>query len=141
MNLDLREILKDAPKGMELYSVAHGTVKLYEIVKRSEYPIGVKDRRGVVYWFTSKGQLLDFAEVETSLFPSKENRDWSTFKLPRWRAKDRYYYYVTAFGEVAQYLDNNSEMDLKIWKSGNYFQTEEKAKNSKIYKAFHDEES
>jgi hypothetical protein len=138
ISLDLVEILRNAPQDMELHSTAHGTVKLYLVLKCGQnYPIGVKHKNGLIYWFTSDGKLLDADDAETILFPSKENRDWSTFKLPRWRAeKHSCYYYISAFGEISSATDDRTGFDTGIWEAGNYFKTEEEAKNSKFYKVF-----
>jgi hypothetical protein len=141
--INLVEILKDAPQGMELYSVAHGVVKLHTILKDKDnrYPIGIENRFGVVHYLTTKGQLFDFDDLETILFPSKENRDWSTFETLRWRAeRHSYYYYVSAYGGICDYTDDRSSFDDNMWNVGNYFKTEEEAKNSKFYKVFHEEE-
>ena len=81
-NLNLVEILKDCPKGTKLYSTIFGEVEfvdcdnLYQIIvtKESKY-----------YCFTSEGVFI-FKNIkynlgECSLFPSKDQRDWSKFKL------------------------------------------------------------
>jgi hypothetical protein len=140
--IDLVEILKDAPIDTELYSTAHGIVKLISVLKCGEnYPIGTKHENGMIYWFTADGKSLDDSNAETILFPSKENRDWSTFEIPRWRAKkDFNYYYISVLGEVCGGTDDRSSFDDDIWKMGNYFETKEEAKNSKFYKVFHEKE-
>jgi hypothetical protein len=143
--LNLCEILKDAPGGIELYSTLHGTV-LFDAVRihpngGNAFPIVVMDNHGDDQYFTKEGKYFDSEECECILFPSKENRDWSTFKLPRWRAeKHSCYYYISAFGEISSATDDVTGFDTEIWKIGNYFKTEEDAKNSKFYKVFHDEE-
>ena len=80
-NLNLIEILKDCPKGTKLYSTVFGEVEfvdcdnLYQIIvaKESKY-----------YCFTSKGVFIfngiKYNLGECSLFPSKDQRDWSKFK-------------------------------------------------------------
>ena len=81
-NLNLVEILKDCPKGTKLYSTVFGEVEfvdcdnLYQIIvtKESKY-----------YCFTSEGAFI-FKNIkynlgECSLFPSKDQRDWSKFEL------------------------------------------------------------
>ena len=77
--LDLCEILKNAPRGLKLWSVIYGEVKLsYTLSKSEDYSIffdrGRTDSRGRHY--------ANFKGGECTLFPSKDNRDWSTFKLP-----------------------------------------------------------
>jgi len=81
--LDLCEILKDAPKGLKLYSTIYGEVE-FKFVESS-------GKLCVVRFLASDG---NFASVltdgrdnreyngECTIFPSFANRDWSTFKLP-----------------------------------------------------------
>ena len=80
-NLNLVEILKDCPKGTKLYSTIFGEVEfvdcdnLYQIIvaKESKY-----------YCFTSEGVFIfkgiKYNTGECTLFPSKDQRDWSKFK-------------------------------------------------------------
>ncbi len=83
--LNLCEILKDCPKGTKLYSTVFGEVKFDGIsdAKEDKYPIMVsKYGKESDYSFTLKsdGIPTDFVDAECCLFPSKDNRDWSTFK-------------------------------------------------------------
>ena len=87
-NLDLTKILKDAPKGTKLWSPICGECELKGITKDVAYPITclTKDHKGE--WetlvFTSKGEYcVDYDNTECVLFPSKENRDWAAFKVPK----------------------------------------------------------
>jgi hypothetical protein len=143
-NIDLREILKNAPKGMELYSAIHGPVKFERVhtgVNGSNfYPIEVIDEQDCDQYYTADGKYFNLENAECVLFPSKDNRDWSTFKLPIWRAKKGcYYFYVSVWGEVVKSTDFYINTDNDIWKSGNYFKTVDDAMNSKIYNAFNRE--
>lgn len=82
-DINLIEILKDAPKGTKLYSAIHGEVTL-------EYPfpydegddcVLVRTNNGIRALFRRDGKILK--DGECLLFPSKENRDWSTFIAPK----------------------------------------------------------
>ena len=84
-NLNLIEILKDAPKGTKLWSPICGDCILdkidtrYTTVNYAIYCLTVNDHSPV--HFTANGKYtLCFDDGECVLFPSKENRDWSTFK-------------------------------------------------------------
>lgn len=79
-NLNLLEILKDAPKGTRLYSTIWGYVELREVLS---YSVICKDNGGVDWNFRNNGHLLasNTEYGECVLFPSKEQRDWSKFKL------------------------------------------------------------
>ena len=86
-NLDLRQILKDAPEGLGLWSYACGICEFKQIVKYTDYPIVCKtiNKNGeiVSIEFTKEGKRdTIYSNGECVLFPSKENHDWSTFKLP-----------------------------------------------------------
>lgn len=82
--LDLTKILKDCPKGTKLYSPLFGEVTFVGIDEGHSYPIDIE------YCFETKRfsfteQGLYFKEEpngECLLFPSKDQRDWSKFKVP-----------------------------------------------------------
>ena len=79
-NLNLEKILKYCPKGTKLYSTVFGEVKLEEVKENSKYPIMVNPKIGGSESFTSSGRWMDNYDGECTLFPSKEQRDWSKFK-------------------------------------------------------------
>ena len=78
--INIAEILKDCPKGMELYSPIYGKVQLLEVDSNSEYSIKTVtsiDRPGS---FTSDGRLYEnYPSAECLIFPSREMRDWTRF--------------------------------------------------------------
>ena len=79
-NLNLVEILKDCPEGTKLYSPIIGEVE-FKRIKYCEYPIVTCSKNGNrILSFTKDG--LFFSEGECiMLFPSKDQRDWSKFKV------------------------------------------------------------
>ena len=79
-DLNLLEILKDAPKGTRLYCTIWGEM---ELVKVLTYVVICKDNGGVEWNFKDNGNLFasNTEDGECVLFPSKEQRDWSKFKL------------------------------------------------------------
>ena len=81
-NLNLVEILKDCPKGTKLYSLIYGYVELEELFQDKDalYPIRVKLRDNALDEFTKDGRINADYSGECTLFPSKEQRDWSQFK-------------------------------------------------------------
>ena len=82
-NLNLAEILKDCPKGTKLYSTIHGNVELAGVyLKDDTYPIEIKigESSEMICDITNDGRLLGDFPGECTLFPSKEQRDWSKFK-------------------------------------------------------------
>lgn len=78
--INIAEILKDCPKGMELYSPVYGKVELWKVNSNSVYSIMTAtsiDRAGS---FTSEGRLYEkYPSSECLLFPSSVMRDWSKF--------------------------------------------------------------
>lgn len=87
-NLDLREILKNAPEGLELWSYACGTCYFLQIVKYTDYPIICKtvnkDGKVIIIGFTKDGRIdISYDNGKCVLFPSEQNHDWSTFIVPK----------------------------------------------------------
>ena len=83
-NLNLVEILKDCPKGTKLYSTIYGDVELVKVYLRDDNscPIEIKIGEGseMICDITNDGRLLGNFPGECTLFPSKDQRDWSKFK-------------------------------------------------------------
>ena len=79
-NLNLVEILKDCPKGTKLYSTVFGKVEFKCIEKNAIYPIIVRPDENTVCRVTADGRTLVRFYGECTLFPSREQRDWSKFK-------------------------------------------------------------
>lgn len=96
--LNLVEILKDCPKGTKLYSTILGEVKLYEVRYSTDtYPICIETMSGSQYWLTSDGRYMNCYDEECTLFPSKEQRDWSKFKQlvkPKFKVGDKIVYRI-----------------------------------------------
>ena len=78
--INIAEILKDCPKGMELYSPIYGKVELLEVDSNYEYSITIVtgiERPGS---FTTCGRFYEnYPSAECLLFPSREMRDWTKF--------------------------------------------------------------
>ena len=89
-NIDLTKILKDCPKGTKLYSTIFGEVEFEHIetdFRRQYVIIELKDL--LLERITFDGKLYNCYDGECTLFPSKEQRDWSKFTAP-WRKKDKF---------------------------------------------------
>ena len=90
-NIDLTKILKDCPKGWEFYSSVLGEVKFVEICddEKESNPILVKvGKLAYTTGFTKEGFYL-IGKGECTLFPSKDQRDWSKFTAP-WYKKEKF---------------------------------------------------
>lgn len=105
-NIDLTKILKDCPKGWKFYSSVYGDVEFVEILPNIPFP-NRSQENGL---YLLKNLMLerpirlkaDFFEYgisnagehrkgvgECTLFPSREQRDWSKFTAP-WYKKEKF---------------------------------------------------
>ena len=84
-NLNLVEILKYCPEGTKLYSTVYGDVELVRVyLDDNTYPIEIKINEGSdMIYITNDGRLFDDFRGECTLFPSKDQRDWSKFKIKK----------------------------------------------------------
>ena len=82
-NLNLVEILKDCPKGTKLYSTIHGEVEFDGIGNSGAYRVEFKTENGEYAGVTTDGRYLNYLNGECILFPSKDQRDWSKFKVKK----------------------------------------------------------
>ena len=88
-NIDLTQILKDCTEGFELYSNVYGKVMFEKIKGDSLYPIVVSNKEGGLDSFTADGKMLIDYDGECTLFPSKDQRDWSKFSV-HWNKKEKF---------------------------------------------------
>lgn len=79
-NLDLSAILRNCPEGIILYSTLCGEVKFKGTAGDVIVAYTVDDGNEID--FSKDGSYFAFDGGECLLFPSKDNRDWSTFKVP-----------------------------------------------------------
>lgn len=90
-NIDLTKILKNCPKGWWFYSSVLGEVEFVEICddEKESNPIWVKvGKLAYTTGFTKEGVYLK-GKGECTLFPSKDQRDWSKFTAP-WYKKEKF---------------------------------------------------
>ena len=107
--IDLTKILKDCPEGTKLYSTIYGDVKFHHIATCSPYPIIIENAGGV-FSVTKRGMhIIDYEDnAECTLFPSKDQRDWSKFTTP-WHKKERFDpKTLKPFDKVLARIDNQS---------------------------------
>src|SRR5574344_199586 len=86
-NIDLTKIIEGCPKGTKFYSSDFGEVTFFEISSHDwdHYPIklhyrGEVSSRPLVTTLTKNGQNYYGYDGECTLFPSKDQRDWSKFE-------------------------------------------------------------
>lgn len=82
--LNIAELLKDCPKGMELYSTIYGTV-YFDGVRDTGYAvlIDIKTSCNTEVQFYPDGKFNTYySDSEMTLFPSKDVRTWEGFQRP-----------------------------------------------------------
>lgn len=83
-NLDLTKILDGCPEGTKFYSSVYGEVAFIEITNANHFPIKLKyytiDKFALTTLVTKDGQIEYDCNGECTLFPSKDQRDWSMFE-------------------------------------------------------------
>ena len=81
---NLISILKHCPEGTKLYSPIYGEVTLYSVNNRHIDVIATDYSDETTHIkFSRLGRLiLGYSNAECVLFPSKDQRDWSKFKIP-----------------------------------------------------------
>ena len=81
----IMNIINKIKVGEKYYTTVYGYVTIFSINKKEKYPIHIKDNKGVSHFLTEEGYLyLKYNDqAECIIFPSKENRDWSTCNYPK----------------------------------------------------------
>ena len=81
-NLDLTKILKDCPTGNKFYTPVWGVVSFRKLLEDKNYAISIDTCSGNVC-LTKEGYYLLRNDTECIIFPSKDQRDWSKFKVKK----------------------------------------------------------
>ena len=87
-NIDLTKILKNCPKGTKFYSTIFGEVEFLGFYEDEGYAITIKRNFDIAH-ITKDGRYLSSFNGECTLFPSKDQRDWSKFTAP-WYKKEKF---------------------------------------------------
>ena len=90
-NIDLTKILENCPEGWEFYSSNVGNVRFVRLkLEDSDYPIIFRVEGRREFSCTKEGWYWkDYPDAECTLFPSKDQRDWSKFTAP-WYKKEKF---------------------------------------------------
>ena len=78
-NIDLTKILEGCPTGTKFYSTIFGKVSLMGVHNNADLPIVIITGQGLI-GLTSDGRYFSQYDGECTLFPSKDQRDWSKFE-------------------------------------------------------------
>lgn len=107
--MNIAERLKGYPRGTKLYSPILGEVTFVKVNQTNTYPIVTKAANGGDAVFTSDGRYFaDYVDAECMLFPSKENRDWNTFKVNNPQ-------FPTTFEECCKLLNDSSIEENEVY--------------------------
>ena len=87
--IDLTKILKNCPRGWKFYSLIYGEVEFDTIINDNTYPIIFITKNNSTISVMSNGGHVEIFDGECTLFPSKDQRDWSKFTAP-WYKKERF---------------------------------------------------
>ena len=83
-NIDLTKILEGCPEGTKFYSSNYGNVQFIGINLASPYPIRLMAKNVnndiTDVSVTKRGTHHSYFDGECTLFPSKDQRDWSKFE-------------------------------------------------------------
>lgn len=113
--INLVNILKHCPEGTKLYSPVFGEVTLYSVDNRNIDVIATDYNDETTHIeFSHLGRLiLGFPHAECVLFPSKDQRDWSKFRIPTKKGD------VIMFnGQVPCLVTGDYSQDKKAWVCG-----------------------
>ena len=115
-NIDLKKILKHCPRGTRLYSTTFGYVNFKMLIPSSEYPIIVYCKEEInEKSFTADGKFMKNYDAECTLFPSKDQRDWSKFTAP-WCYNDESIKPKFKVGDIIRHKETNKDDVYKISK-------------------------
>ena len=84
-NLDLTKILEGCPIGTKFYSSIFGEVSLKSISTSDKYPIRIQAYSKFVtlqvcFYYTKDGRYSCAYDGKCTIFPSRDQRDWSKFE-------------------------------------------------------------
>lgn len=88
--MNIAEILKDCPKGTKLYSPIYGDLSLLSVQLDFNYPICCLVIRSGNFMDYMKDGKCSMTDAEPTLFPSKEQRDWSKFGVTDQESKHQF---------------------------------------------------
>lgn len=84
--LTISDRLRNAPSGLKLFSPAYGEIEFCRVL--SNYNIETKKDGFSVCVFRADGRINALEGSECLLFPSKENRDWTTVDYSKPKRQD-----------------------------------------------------
>ena len=126
--INITELLKDCPKGMELDCTIFDAKVTYKgIIERiPDYPIVVQTEHGLEFELTQYGQLHNFVGAKCVIYP-KDKTTWEGF-VPPCKFKDGDVVFVDAgidyrYVVILKRIENNSVYDYCVHYAGDKFST------------------
>ena len=117
------------------FEEGYGIVTDVRDTKIFDYPVIVLFDNDIAIHFTTDGRA--HIRCNRTLFFEEIPIPKSALKPKRWRAySDKEFYYISSRGIILIGDDRHTTFFDQLYESGNYFQTEEEAKNSDLYKVF-----
>ena len=80
-NLNLEKILDGCPVGTVFYNSIYEDVQFVCLNPGSVYPIAMRTNKNVIIYLTRDGRCVHDYDGECTLFPSKDQRDWSKLNV------------------------------------------------------------
>lgn len=84
--INIAELLKDCPQGMELDCTMYDNITFWGISKESATPINIRRKDGIIYPLTKYGQINNYKDAKCIIFP-KGKTTWEGF-VPPYQFKD-----------------------------------------------------
>ena len=88
-NIDLTKILNNCPQGWHFYSSIFTDVTFLEIDTRNPYPVVFLTKNDTKISTSAAGRHIEDYAGECTIFPSRDQRDWSKFTAP-WYKKGKF---------------------------------------------------
>ena len=116
-NIDLTKILKNCPEGWEFYSSNAGYVEFVGLdLENSDYPIILRIEGRSDFSYTKEGWYWkDYPDGECTLFPSKDQRDWSKFEAPWYKKRKFDPYTLKPFDRVLTRHSEDEKWDINFY--------------------------
>ncbi|MGL5050896.1 MAG: hypothetical protein ACRC6E_09780 [Fusobacteriaceae bacterium] len=122
--------------GDKVWEIRRGWGEVKKIEKYEELPITVGYNDGYYRTYTEDGKVHD-CDANRSLFFKEIVIPKQALDRPRFRAEEGIQYVVvTCTGTLNYYTERLSWTDEEYYSCGNYFETEEEAKESDLYKVY-----
>ena len=117
--INLVELLKDCPKGMELDCSIHNRPVIFNCVKmESDYPIRISSKDGFNHSLTYWGSIYNCEDAKCIIFP-KGKTTWEGF-IPPYKFKDGDVIFKQYTIAIISYIEPNGRIWYHCWYNTKY---------------------